>query len=44
MVKDILKEGNVSDLKFHLISEWIIDWRIYNQPIASEDVDTAKNK
>ncbi|XP_058783166.1 uncharacterized protein LOC131657824 [Vicia villosa] len=51
MARDILSEGNVSDLKLRLISERRTDGRIYNQPTVSEvaalivgDVDTAEKR
>lgn len=51
IARDILKEGNVSDLKLCPLSDRSMDGRIYNQPKISEvvalivrDVDTAKNK
>src|SRR3954470_22819019 len=51
MARDILSEGNVSDLKLRLISERRTDGRIYNQPTVSEvaalivgDVDTGSKR
>jgi hypothetical protein len=49
MARDLLKDGNVHDLKLKLISERRSDGRIYNQPTVSEvvalivgDVDYAE--
>jgi hypothetical protein len=51
MARDLLKNGNVQDLKLKLISERTTDGRIYNQPTVSEvaalivgDVDTAEKR
>ncbi|KAK2370682.1 hypothetical protein QL285_083707 [Trifolium repens] len=51
MARDVLKDGNVNDLKLKLISERSTDGRIYNQPTVSEvaalivgDVDSYEKR
>jgi hypothetical protein len=51
MARDLINDGNVQDLKLHLISDRQTDGRIYNQPTVSEvaalivgDVDTAEER